>query len=93
MKETLITILDSLGLAYWAEVKTDNPKCTYYFGPFLNINDAKSALSGYLEDLESEGAKGIATTIKRFKPNELTIFDEPSERLDFKPVPRFSGQF
>jgi hypothetical protein len=93
MKETLIAILDSVGLAYWIEIKTDKPSCTYYFGPFLNSQEAKAELVGYLEDLESEGAKGIYTKIKRCKPNELTVFDEFSDRLDFKPMPRFSGQF
>jgi Domain of unknown function (DUF1816) len=93
MSEVLMNILNSLGLAYWVEVRTDRPRCTYYFGPFWNAKEAKTSLSGYIEDLESEGAKGINTEIKRFKPNDLTIFDESSDRLDFKPIPRFSGQF
>ena len=57
MKELLLKLLDFLGLAYWAEIKTENPKCTYYFGPFLTWKEADSYQDGYLEDLKGEGAK------------------------------------
>lgn len=76
MKELLIAILNFLGLACWVEIVTDVPRCTYYFGPFLNKKEAIAAQEGYIEDLQNEGSKGISVQIKRFKPNNLTIFDE-----------------
>jgi hypothetical protein len=93
MKEVLIKILQLLGLAFWVEIVTDNPQCTYYFGPFLSEAEARERESGYREDLENEGAQGIRVTIKRCKPTNLTIFDEEvGERLDHRGVPTFSGQ-
>jgi len=79
MKEVVIKILQFLGLAFWVEIVTDNPRCTYYFGPFLSEKEASDAKSGYVEDLENEGAQGIVVKIKRCKPSNLTIFDEQGE--------------
>ncbi len=76
MKEISIKILEFFGLACWVEINTDNPRCTYYFGPFLSQKEARLAQDGYIEDLKQEGTKGITVRIKRFKPGELTIFDE-----------------
>ncbi|MFW6358003.1 MAG: DUF1816 domain-containing protein [Chroococcales cyanobacterium] len=92
MKELLIKILDLIGWAYWVEVITDTPNCTYYFGPFATAKEAKMAQSGYIEDLESEGAQGISVSIKRCKPTDLTIFDESGESSEFQGITRFSGQ-
>ncbi|HBE16837.1 MAG TPA: hypothetical protein DDW51_04275, partial [Cyanobacteria bacterium UBA11367] len=55
----LSKIVEFLGLAFWVEIVTDNPKCTYYFGPFLSAQEAETAKGGYIEDLENEGAQGI----------------------------------
>ena len=92
MKEILRGILSNLGWAYWAKIETAKPSCTYYFGPFLSIEEAKSARVGYLEDLTQEGAVGITSEIKRCKPTELTVINEQEESLDFKPVPAFGIQ-
>jgi len=43
MKEVVIKILQFLGLALWVEIVTDNPHCTYYFGPFFNEKEAMVA--------------------------------------------------
>jgi hypothetical protein len=91
-KELLINTLDNFGLAWWVEIGTQNPRCTYYFGPFLTATDAKTAIKGYVEDLEQEGAQGIAINVKRFRPNALTIADDLGERIDRKVRPVFSGQ-
>ncbi len=91
MKELLIAILDLFGLAFWVEIKTDYPRCTYYFGPFLSYAGAKKAQSGYIEDLQAEGSQGINVKISRCKPKVLTIFDE-KEFTSYKPYPSFSGQ-
>lgn len=92
VKELLINALNNIGLAWWVEIVTQNPHCTYYFGPFLNVTDAKSAINGYMEDLEQEGAQGIAVNVKRCKPNVLTIAEDLGEKIDRKVRPVFSGQ-
>jgi hypothetical protein len=65
--------LDSLGQAWWIEVLTDRPRCTYYFGHFGGVELANLAVSGYVEDLESEAAQGIKTQVKCCQPDRLTI--------------------
>ncbi|MDZ8223049.1 MULTISPECIES: DUF1816 domain-containing protein [unclassified Nostoc] len=92
LKEVLINTFDFIGLAWWVEIKTQNPRCTYYFGPFLSSSDAKLSSIGYIEDLESEGAQGISVNIKRCKPNNLTIAEDLGERFDRKVQPAFGGQ-
>ncbi|MEO1373425.1 MAG: DUF1816 domain-containing protein [Rivularia sp. (in: cyanobacteria)] len=91
-KEFATNISDNLGLAWWVEIKTRNPKCTYYFGPFLNGTEAKAAVKGYVEDLELEGAQGINVDVKRCKPKALTISEDLGEWFDRKVKPVFSGQ-
>ncbi|UXE58413.1 MAG: DUF1816 domain-containing protein [Woronichinia naegeliana WA131] len=83
MKDFLIQLLNSIGLAYWIEIVTTTPRCTYYFGPFSSKGDAEVAQAGYLEDLSNEDAQGIFVEIKRCKPQNLTIFDETGE--EFRP--------
>ncbi len=92
MKEIVTGILNSLGCAYWVKIDTSQPSCTYYFGPFLRVGEAKNAKAGYIEDLMNEGSLGIEVAIKRCKPSELTVFDEVEESMDFNPVPAFTTQ-
>jgi Domain of unknown function (DUF1816) len=33
-------LLNFLGQAWWIEINTVQPKCTYYFGPFIDQHDA-----------------------------------------------------
>lgn len=91
-KEILINLFQNLGLAWWIEIGTQTPRCTYYFGPFLSAAEAKAACAGYVEDLESEGAQGISTSVKRCKPNSLTVAEDLGELIDRKVQPVFSGQ-
>jgi hypothetical protein len=91
-KEVLINAFNGLGLAWWVEIITQNPRCTYYFGPFLNSTEATLASKGYVEDLELEGAQGIIVNVKRCKPDILTISDDLGERIDRKVKPAFGGQ-
>ncbi|MDX2255840.1 MAG: DUF1816 domain-containing protein [Pseudanabaenaceae cyanobacterium bins.39] len=90
-KNIFISFLETFGLAVWIEIVTDSPRCTYYFGPFVSEAEAEAAKSGYIEDLESEGTKGLVVMIKRCKPDNLTIYDDA---MDFKldRFPAFSGQ-
>jgi Domain of unknown function (DUF1816) len=66
-------ILNFWGQAWWVEVFTAQPKCTYYFGPFADVTSAVAETTGYIEDLEAESARGILTQVKRCKPDQLTI--------------------
>ncbi len=91
-KELATNISDNLGLAWWVEIVTQHPKCTYYFGPFLNGTEAEASVKGYVEDLELEGAQGISVNVKRCKPKVLTISDDLGEWFDRKVKPVFSGQ-
>jgi Domain of unknown function (DUF1816) len=92
MKEVLTKILQFLGLAFWVEIVTDHPNCTYYFGPFSTEEEAKASRAGYMEDLENEGAQGILVNIKRCKPTDLTIFDESGDQNERRGLSSFSGQ-
>lgn len=92
MKEVLIKVLHFLGLAFWVEIVTDNPRCTYYFGPFLSDNEAYAAKAGYVEDLEIEGAQIISLEVKRCKPTDLTIDDELGKLTDHQQAPTLSRQ-
>ena len=73
MSGPFANIYNRLGLAWWVEVKTEQPECIYYFGPFLTANEAQRAMPGYVEDLEQENAEGINAVVKRCKPNEVTV--------------------
>lgn len=79
MEEFILSILDFLGKAWWVEIKTESPKCTYYFGPFVRKRAAEAAKSGYIEDLQGEGADIVSLEIKRCQPTILTDYQETEE--------------
>jgi hypothetical protein len=58
---------------WWVELNTAQPDCLYYFGPFSSTTEADRAKHGYVQDLEIEGATGIAVKVKWCKPKQLTI--------------------
>lgn len=60
-------------LAWWIEVRTYQPACTYFFGPFESRNEAIWNQSGYLEDIQAEQPMGIMTNISQTQPEQLTI--------------------
>ncbi len=93
MKERVPNLLNFSEVAWWIEIFTAYPRCTYYFGPFLTNQEAKDAEAGYIEDLESEGAQGIQISIKQCNPVELTVDDESGNSNDQQiPIPTFSPQ-
>jgi hypothetical protein len=70
-------ILNGLGLAYWIEIRTDRPVCTYYFGPYSRQSSAAVALDGFLDDLRQEGAEIVASSIdRRREPEQLTVTED-----------------
>lgn len=88
----MLNILHFLGLAWWVEVITEKPLCLYYFGPFLSASEAEALKTGYLEDLETEGAQGIKVVVKRCKPRNLTVCQEVGETADRQKQRYLSGQ-
>lgn len=64
---------EQIELGWWVEIYTTTPHCTYYFGPFECESSARSSQNGYVEDLEGEGAQGIAVWVKKCQPRQLTI--------------------
>ena len=62
-----------LNLPWWVEIKTAQPQCLYYFGPFDSLDEAQSHQSGYVEDLRREGAEEIFFEIKQLNPKVLTM--------------------
>ncbi|TVP68423.1 MAG: DUF1816 domain-containing protein [Leptolyngbya sp. LCM1.Bin17] len=68
--------LPQLGQAnWWIEIKTTQPLCLYYFGPFSNAEEAETFHSGYVDDLLQEGAETLESEIKCCHPTRLTIFN------------------
>lgn len=79
--------------AWWVEIKTSQPACTYYFGPFDSEAEALAAKGGYIEDLEQEGAQNIQTQVQLCAdPDQLTITDEWDTPVGGFSTPAFSGQ-
>ncbi|NEQ47412.1 MAG: DUF1816 domain-containing protein [Leptolyngbya sp. SIOISBB] len=79
---------------WWLEVKTSEPACTYYFGPFDLEQEAQLQQQGYIDDLQQEGsnvlsAKAIALSTP---PQQLTVYEEGMDDQAPGPAPVFSGQ-
>ena len=65
---------NKLGLSWWAKVETNEPKVTYWFGPFLTRRSLKKNLSTFLDDLSREGTGSIDHSFVRTRRDEpLTI--------------------
>ena len=88
------SVLNTIGQAWWVEISTARPHCTYYFGPFASAVEADTAKAGYIEDLEGEFAQGIQVAIKRCKPVQMTIDYEATDRDTYNTSKSsMSGQF
>jgi hypothetical protein len=87
--------LHLVGQAWWVEITTERPHCTYYFGPFTTAVEADAAKAGYVEDLETESAQGIQVAIKRCKPVQMTIDYDENGRNAYGSTSKtsMSGQF
>ncbi len=79
MKFTETFAQEQLEFAWWVEIVTEQPSCTYYFGPFVSTQEAQWFLPGYVEDLEQEGHQKIRPQIKQCQPKNLTLFEEERE--------------
>jgi hypothetical protein len=95
IQEIWSSALHLIGQAWWVEVTTAKPHCTYYFGPFTTAVEADEAKAGYVEDLEGESAQGIQVAIKRCKPVQMTIDYEEAVQESYNSTEKtsMSGQF
>lgn len=69
------TIPEPLELAWWLEIITVFPRCSYFFGPFMSAEEADRSKVGYIEDLEQEGSQVMFVQVNWCQPQELTIFE------------------
>lgn len=77
LENQAVEYFENLGLAWWLSVITDQPKCIYYFGPFICAKEAKAHQTGYLEDLMEEGATIVSVSLhQRESPKVLTIAED-----------------
>lgn len=64
----------SLGFQpWWVKIRTSEPSCTYYFGPFPFQWMALRNQAGYCEDLALEQAQGIEAVVLQDEPEQLTL--------------------
>lgn len=77
LRNLYTSFLDTVGLAWWVEIITIQPPCTYYFGPFVSQGEAQSATTGYVEDLDREGAVDIQVRVKQMPTPKILTIDEP----------------
>ena len=61
---------NKLGIAWWAKIETENPKVTYWYGPFLTKRSLKENMSSFIKDLTDEGTSKIKQSIVRCKKEE-----------------------
>lgn len=79
MKNFFSSIFSFFFSSWWIKITTAEPNCIYYFGPFNNEAEANQAKPGFIEDLESEGALQIQTSLQQSgEPEQLTIEMETS---------------
>ena len=58
---------------WWLEIKTRQPACVYYFGPFESKEVADNARWGHIYDLLAEKSVGLTFKISQHQPVKLTI--------------------
>ncbi len=61
---------NSLGLAWWARIETNEPNVTYWFGPFLTRRSLKLRLAVFENDLSVENPQQIKHSLMRCKRSE-----------------------
>ena len=73
-KKLIRNIGNKLGLAWWAKIETEDPCCTYWFGPFITKRSLKENISSFINDLSDEGSINIKHSLVRCKKEEpLTV--------------------
>ncbi|RZM74842.1 DUF1816 domain-containing protein [Leptolyngbya iicbica] len=90
----LVGLLTGAGQQWWLEIKTAEPACTYYFGPFEIEQEAQLQQQGYIDDLQQEGSKVLSAKAVALDgpPQQLTVYEEGMDDQAPGPTPAFSGQ-
>lgn len=68
--------------SWWVEIITEKPDCTYYFGPFVQAEEAQQAKQGYLADIEKARPQVITVKIKQCQPEALTVQADKDESIE-----------
>ncbi len=70
----LRSLVNNLGVAWWAKVETNTPSVTYWFGPFLTKRSLTQNLRLFVDDLALERPGNIDQSFYRGRRSEpLTI--------------------
>ncbi|MFQ6537300.1 MULTISPECIES: DUF1816 domain-containing protein [Aphanothece] len=64
------SIVNGMGLAWWARIQTTAPDVTYWFGPFARRRSLEAHLPGFLEDLRAEAPGSIDVALLRTRRGE-----------------------
>ena len=73
------SLLNGLGLAWWARVETRSPDAVYWFGPFVRRSTLEQQLPAFLDDLRSEAPSSLEHRLLRTSRGEpLTETPESS---------------
>ncbi len=68
------SLVNNLGVAWWAKVETNTPSVTYWFGPFLTKKSLDHNLRFFITDLAHERPGKIDHSFFRGRRSEpLTI--------------------
>ncbi|NJL47203.1 MAG: DUF1816 domain-containing protein [Leptolyngbyaceae cyanobacterium SM2_5_2] len=81
LSNIILPFTQSKQQAWWVEIQTQVPNCTYYFGPFDSCKEAKFSQVGYIDDLVQEGARDIVVNIKQIHPQQLTVIQDECSPL------------
>ena len=76
------SVVNGLGLAWWARIETHDPEAVYWFGPFLRRRSLEAALPAFLADLSEEKPGSIEHELVRTHKSEpLTEFPDDGEAV------------
>ena len=53
------SLVNGLGLAWWARIRTQGPDVTYWYGPFVRRSTLERTLPAFLDELRSESPESI----------------------------------
>ena len=66
----LRSLVNGMGLAWWARVETTGPDVTYWFGPFVKRSTLDRELPVFLEEIGSEEPESMTHTLLRTRRKE-----------------------
>nr|YP_002048891.1 hypothetical protein PCC_0232 [Paulinella chromatophora]ACB42681.1 hypothetical protein PCC_0232 [Paulinella chromatophora] len=68
------SLVNSVGLAWWARIETSYPIVTYWYGPFINRRSLERTLPIFLSDISNESPGTVTQAILRtYREEPFTI--------------------